>query len=182
MLRKFTFALDTFGIQTLHSLQGYWKNIPDPDAKKAIATENQYYLFHRFLLESLRHEHPTNKTHKFPLGLSVRAGALKTCRLLTASIVEAALRAHAENLGIQLKGNPTLMDIINRIKKSEHKAKFSEILPLAKKLNAARNDVHLYHQIDKARDFATILASEIQMHADDESIIFLLRSLKTNQS
>lgn len=75
-----------------------------------IAREEQYLLFHRFVLDHAKFTKAgklDSKPYVYSLGLSVRAGAIKAAILVYASIAEAALRAHAEKRGYKLPSNPT---------------------------------------------------------------------------
>lgn len=95
MPRKFSFSPDEYDTPSMHVLRQEWRNIPDAQARNVIAVEAQYLAFHHYLISSLRHQ-AIEGGDAIPIGLSVRAGALKTATLLCASIAEAALRAHAE--------------------------------------------------------------------------------------
>lgn len=181
--RKFTFSPDIFGVQTIKSLEGYWPNIGDKAVRKLVATEHQYYLFHRFVLESVRHAGPADPAdpadlgQTLPLGLSVRAGALKAARLIVGSIAEAALRFHAEKRGLRLGRRPTLGTVISKLETLRDR-EINALLPLAKKVLSARNDIHIYRQIESPKDFKKLLGMEAGAHADDEKLLVLLRGLK----
>jgi len=94
-----------YEVRAIGELRREWRNVPDRGALNLIAVEAQYLEFHRYLLESLRHC-SGNGGDAIRIGLSVRAGALKSPILLSASIAEAALRSHAERRGYPLPNNP----------------------------------------------------------------------------
>ena len=95
MPRRFSLSPDEYDTPSVHALRQEWRNIPDAQAPNVIAVEAQYLAFHHYLINGLRHQ-AIEGSDAIPIGLSVRAGALKTATLLCASIAEAALRAHAE--------------------------------------------------------------------------------------
>jgi hypothetical protein len=119
-----------------------------------LAAEEQYLTFHLYMLENLRftaagklNEVPL--PYSYPLGLSVRAGAIKAAVLLAASIIEAVLRAHAERRGYKkLNGDPKRRTFGNVIHAWEHEGNPHEdvmaIWPTVLALHDARNSVHLY--------------------------------------
>ena len=108
MAVDFFFEPPTFAIPDLGTLRSEWKNVKDHKIRHAIAVEVQYLVFHRYMLESVRHtaagtsKAPTRKTK---LDLTVRGGAIKAAILLTASVCEATLRYHAERRGYSLPSN-----------------------------------------------------------------------------
>lgn len=177
--RKFFFSPNTFAIPLIKELEDVWGNIPDPLARKAIATEHQYYLFHRFLLNAIQHQDEKDATYCIRIGLSVRVGAIKAARLVIGSITEAALRSHAEKRGFKLSSNDrkkTLGKLLTAWKE-QSPVDSKEILALALKVHNARNDVHLYKSIHSTRDFAKLLESEAQAHSDDERLLIKLQAL-----
>jgi hypothetical protein len=111
---RFYFQPDCFTIPTLSSLKKQWINVPDSSVRDVIALDNQYLAFHEYLLDSLKYENPWSNG---ALGLSTRAGAIKVALIVSASMVEAAMRSHAEKRNYKLPDKPNasaqLTEIVN---------------------------------------------------------------------
>lgn len=182
MPRKFFFEPETHEIPPLHLLRSDWKNIPDIGARQAIAIEFQYLRFQAIVLKNVRHAQP-GTIEGFPLGLSVRAGALKSAILLVGSIAEAALRAHAEKRGIKLSEVPekrTFGHVLYAWKNdSKHFPSIQEIWDDLKTLHADRNNIHLYETIDKEDDFFEILRREEGIGRCIVKVLNFLRELES---
>ncbi|MDD5366307.1 MAG: hypothetical protein PHR30_13290 [Gallionellaceae bacterium] len=103
MAADFFFQTPTFEIQPLKPVAVFrWQRLKNPAVQYAIAAEEQYLHFHLHMLNNLRHTEAgklANPPYAYELGLSVRAGAVKAAILVAASIIEAALRTHAELRG-----------------------------------------------------------------------------------
>jgi hypothetical protein len=105
MAVDFYFNDPTIELPPLARLQLVWAEVPDESLRQMIIAEHQYLHFHRFMLQRLYCTAPgrlAQKPWEQPLGLSVRAGAIKAMILLTSSIVEAALMSHAVERGYNL--------------------------------------------------------------------------------
>jgi len=179
MPRRFSFVPDTFDTPSIDVLRDAWRNIPDIQARNVIAVEAQYLAFHHFLLDSLRHE-PIEGGDRIPIGLSVRAGALKAATLVCASIAEAALRAHAEARNYPLNPNPrrrTFGALIGAWQSPQGtpRADVAGIWPQLDRLHAHRNTVHLYAAVNG--DFYDILFAERQSLTEGEQVLEHLRQL-----
>lgn len=179
MPRRFSLAADVFDTPSVDSLRDAWRNIPDVQARNVIAVEAQYLAFHKFLLDTLRHA-PTEGGDRIPIGLSVRAGALKAATLVCASIAEAALRAHAEARGYPLHANPrrrTFGALLGAWQSPQGTARpdVAGIWDQLDRLHNQRNTVHLYPAVNG--DFYDILAAERRSLAEGEQVLEHLRQL-----
>lgn len=158
MATDFFFDKPTFSIPPLKPLAAFkWQRIPDEDIRYSIAAEEQYLLFHLYMLDNLRHTSSGQilaPPYVGRLGLSVRAGAVKAAVLLAASIVEAALRAIAEKRGYPLNPDPRKRTFGNVIRAWEEdgmpRADVAQIWPDVKAMHGVRNFVHLH---EAAKDF-----------------------------
>lgn len=184
MPRIFTLDPSEYTVPSISSYRIRWQNIPDEEAKNIIAIENQYLNFHVYLLKSLRHKAPTGASAPIGIGLSVRAGALKTALLICGSIAEAALRSHAE------KRNYPLPPILHRRtfgtvlkawcdKKGNPHEDLKTIWQLLQDLCSNRNNVHLYRAIEKNEDFQRILIAEEDAINNAIRILKHLQTLKS---
>ena len=81
MSREFFFQPNEFEILPVDHYREQWSKIPLLEIRDAIALENQYLQFHVFMLYRLRHRQTGNE-YSAPVGLSLRAGAIKTTGLL----------------------------------------------------------------------------------------------------
>jgi hypothetical protein len=133
-----------------------------------------------YLVESIRHADPVAPDKRIPIGLSVRAGAVKTAVMICGSIIEAVLRAHAEKRGIKLDKEPnrrTLGNVIYSWKKNEQQ--FSVIAPIWEDLKVlldSRNDIHLYKSIDE-KEFDAIVVSEEQLLNKARKVVTYVQQL-----
>lgn len=183
MPRRFSLIPDVYDTPSVPALRHEWRNIPDAQARNVIAVEAQYLAFHHYLINSLRHQ-AIEGSDAIPIGLSVRAGALKTATLLCASIAEAALRAHAEARQYNLPA-------------ADHRRTFGRVLgawqlpdetpvpdiapiwPQLQNLHSGRNTVHLYAAIQDGSNFYDILLAENQSLTEAETVLAHLRNLTT---
>lgn len=178
-MRKFSFAPDEYQAYAIDELRHEWGNIPDPEARNVIAVEHQYLDFHRYLLNCVRHQATTGSA-PIPIGLSLRAGALKAASLLCASIAEAALRAHAEARGYGLPQQPwrrTFGRVLSAWQNSNG-VPHNDVAPIwneLQRLHAGRNNVHLYRAIELGSDFYDILAAEEASLIEAEKVLVHLK-------
>ena len=107
MSRWFDFSQPEYQLQELGRLRMLWRDVPDQEAVNAIAEAHQYYSFLKDMiigrLQSWS-EVPAERPHwhtPTPLSLSTRAGAVSSSIVVGASIVECAMRAHAENRNLK---------------------------------------------------------------------------------
>lgn len=183
MPRIFSFSPDQYDSPLIGALRHEWRNIPDAQARNVIAVESQYLAFHHYLLNSLRHQ-ALDGGDAIPIGLSVRAGALKTATLLCASIAEAALRAHAEarnyNLPADLRRR-TFGRVLGawQLPGNIPQPDVAPIWDQLQRLHSGRNTVHLYAAIQDGGNFYDILQAESQSLAEAESVLAHLRNLVT---
>jgi len=174
MAVDFFFEKPTFGIPELKPIAAFkWQHVPNEAIPPFLAAEEQYLAFHLYMLEHLRFTEAGRLNggqlpYVRPLGLSVRAGAIKAAVLLAASIIEAALRAHAEKRGYKLNPDPKRRTLGNVIRAWEHKGKphpdVEAIWPNVCGLHDARNSVHLYKAAgDDDASWQAILNNENQL-------------------
>lgn len=183
MARKFSLEPDEYQACTIAELRHEWRNIPDSEACTAIAVENQYLNFHQFLLTSIRHQAVTGST-PIPLGLSLRAGALKAATLICASIAEAALRAHAEARGYELPRQPwqrTFGKVLGVWQDNEERPHrdVAAVWDALRRLHSGRNNIHLYRAIEEGSDFYDILAAEEASLAEAEMVLSHLKRIRS---
>lgn len=183
MPRHFSLDPAEYQVPAIDELRWEWRNIPDADARNVIAVEAQYLDFHRYLLGSLRHRDAAGGA-AIPLGLSVRAGALKTATLVCASIAEAALRAHAERRGYALPPNPrhrTFGKVLGAWQEADGapRAEVAAIWAQLQGLHSGRNNVHLYGAIEQDGGFYELLESETQALAHADQVLTLMKALES---
>ncbi len=184
MARHFSFEPPVFEVPTVGELRVRWANVPVREALNVIAVEAQYLVFHRYLLDSIRHC-ASPGDDKIPLGLSVRAGALKSAHLLCASIAEAALRAHAEVRGYALHADPRRRTFGNVLsawcvpKSNEPQPEVARIWPQLQALHSGRNNVHLYKVVEDGGDFYDLLAAEGRSLAEGEAVLEVIRGIRS---
>lgn len=183
MPRRFSLNPDEYDTPSVHALRQEWRNIPDAQARNVIAVEAQYLAFHHYLINGLRHQ-AIEGGDAIPIGLSVRAGALKTARLLCASIAEAALRAHAEarHYGLPAAAHRrTFGKVLGAWQLPDERPHpdVAAIWPQLQNLHDGRNTVHLYAAIQDGGNFYDILQAENQSLAEAERVLNHLRNLIT---
>lgn len=181
MARFFSLDPPEYQVPAIAELRRDWRNVPDSDAVNVIAVEAQYLEFHRYLLASLRHRDIAGGA-AIPIGLSVRAGALKTATLICASIAEAALRAHAERRGYPLPANPrhrTFGKVLGVWEQpgDTPRAEVAAIWPQLQSLHTGRNNIHLYKVVENNGEFYDLLHSEEQSLNDADNVLATLRAL-----
>lgn len=184
MPRRFTLTPDEYDTPSVDALKQEWSNIPDVQARNVIAVEAQYLAFHLYLINSLRHQ-AIEGGAAIQIGLSVRAGALKTATLLCASIAEAALRAHAEARQYTLPAaahRRTFGKILGawQLPDETPRPDIAPIWPQLQNLHSGRNTVHLYAAIQEgSNSFYDILRAERQSLTEAEFVLTHLRNLVT---
>ncbi len=181
MPRKFSFDPNEYQAFTIKELRHEWRNVPDSEARNVIAVEHQYLDFHRYLLSSIRHQ-ATDGGNEIPIGLSLRAGALKAATLICASIAEAALRAHAEARGYELPQRSwqrTFGKVLGAWQDEKQRPK-PEVAPIwdeLQRLHQGRNNVHLYRAVEDGSDFYNVLQAEEASLREAEKVIAHLKSI-----
>jgi hypothetical protein len=183
MPRYFTLDPPQYQVPAIDQLRWEWRHVPDVAARNVIAVEAQYLDFHRYLLASLRHRDVAGGD-PIPLGLSVRAGSLKTATLLCASIAEAALRAHAEQRGYPLPANArhrTFGRVLRAWQQEDGtpRAEVAPIWPGLQALHSGRNNIHLYGAIEQGADFYHLLESEAQSLTDADQVLIALKEFQS---
>jgi hypothetical protein len=185
MAVDFIFEQPTFDIPTKEFLRNEWSNVPNKNIVDVVAGEEQYLIFQRFLLENLYHtkegcQH--SPPYKHPLGLNVRAGAVKAAILLTASIAEAVLRAHAEKRNFQWKDKEehrTFGKVLNVWKQNNQPhPDISEIWKELQGFRDARNNVHLFKAADNPEAvFNRVLEAEEKIFKNIDKVLLHLKKL-----
>lgn len=183
MPRRFFLEPAEYEVRAIGELRWEWRNVPDRGALNLIAVEAQYLEFHRYLLESLRHRH-VNGGDAIRIGLSVRAGALKSAILLSASIAEAALRAHAERRAYPLPNNPrrrTFGRVLAawQLPDETPRPDLAAIWPILQALHLGRNNIHLYAAVEVGGNFYDLLQSERQSLDDADTALTVLKALQS---
>jgi hypothetical protein len=181
MPRHFSLNPAEYQISTIDECRREWWNVPDADARNVIAVEAQYLEFHRYLLGSLQHCDVAGGD-PMPLGLSVRAGALKTATLVCASIAEAALRAHAEKRKYKLPSNAmyrTFGKVLGawQLPNKTPRAEVAAVWPHLQSLHSGRNNIHLYGAVQNGGDFHDVLQSEVQSLENSDAVLVALKAL-----
>jgi hypothetical protein len=184
MPRHFSLRPAVYQIPAIDELRQEWRRVPDIGARNVIAVEAQYLSFQRYLLESLRHRDPVGGG-AIPLGLSVRAGALKTATLVCASIAEAALRAHAEKRGYDLPVNArqrTFGRVLGAWQQPDGSARpeVAAVWMQLQALHSGRNNVHLYGCIEQGNNFYEVLQSEARSLSNADRVLAVLKALESS--
>ncbi len=184
MARKFIIDPDEIEILPVSHFRNEWRNVPDPAARGAIAVENQYLYFHEHLLSHLKHQKPCQTMPPIPLGLSVRAGAVKSAILMCASIAEAALRSHSEHRGYRLKANPqrrTFGNVLGSWQEADEtpKPEVAEIWQNLQDLHDTRNNIHLYKAVHDGTSFYAVLESEKEALARAKATLEVLKTIES---
>jgi hypothetical protein len=186
MAVDFFFDPPTIGIPPLGALRAFqWEHMPEK-IRPVLAQESQYLQFHLQMLDRVKfteagrlHDKPWVK----PLGLSVRAGAIKAAVLICASIAEAVLRASAETRGYPLPREPyrrTFGKVLDAWKQEDGKPRsdVAAIWPTLQNLRDIRNNIHLFKAADDpSASFDTILELEERILADAQAAIRHLSEL-----
>jgi hypothetical protein len=170
MPRDFYFSPPTCSLRTLGELRADWINIKDVKVRNVVAVEAQYIEFHRFVLKNVRHvEQGATLASGMPLGMSVRAGALKALMLMSAAVCEAVLRYHAERRGYSLPNQAKhrtygkVLDAWKDASGSPH-PEVAAVWPVLTSLRKHRNNVHLFSAAaDSQAEFEYINKAELKI-------------------
>lgn len=182
MAVEFFFNCNVCHIPTMHVLRRAWGTIPDPAIRDTVAREDQYLAFHRFLLDHLEWRSLSMPSVTGPLGWTTRAGAIKSGQLLTGSIAEGALLAHALHRGYRLPSSAssrTFGKVLNAWTQSGNpRSDVAPIWPELLRLLDLRNNVHLARAAVHPRASANqLLQDEQQLWTDANTVITRLRAL-----
>ena len=169
MAADFFFNAPTYQVQSLKPVAVFkWSHLKNPEVQYSIAAEEQYLDFHLYMLNNLRHTEAGKLAHPpyvYELGLSVRAGAVKAAILVAASVIEAALRAHAELRGYSLNKDPRRRTFGNVIRAWEDAGAphpdVAAIWAHVQAMHEVRNFVHLHKAAGTAdAAWGNVLAEE----------------------
>ena len=159
MSRWYEFSNSEYEMDSLGELRGTWANIPNQQAKEKIAEAHQYFNFQKEMilgrLRSWSHSPEEREDWFRPslLALSARVGAINNIVLTGASIIECALRAHAEAKDVSLHGNPTRRTFGHVLNNSLHDPTFGPVLASIRQelelIKDTRDGIHLYATFDK---------------------------------
>lgn len=188
MPRWYDFSNAEYQFQDLHRLRILWRNIPDPKAINAIAEAHQYYDFLKTMvigrLQSWS-DSPQNRPDwhtPSQLALSARAGAVSSSVVVGASIIECAMRAHAENRNITslIKKKPrhrTFGTVISSWEKHQiHSREITSVLEDIKRVHGKRNDIHLYASF--GRNWKDVEAEEMNLVNSIENLFVFFQNLQ----
>jgi hypothetical protein len=187
MAVDFFFDPPTVAIPPLGQLRIKWIGITDLTVRAVIAQEEQYLCYHRAMLERV---HSTeagalpNPTWRLPLDISVRAGAVKAAALVCGSIVEAALRHHAERRHLPLPTNLRRRTFGRVLAAWETEpatphADVAAVWADVKRLHELRNNIHLFCAAEGNTDFNTLLTQERDILAAGERAVEHLAALRS---
>jgi hypothetical protein len=166
-----------------------WEYIGDSDVRNTIAEEEQYLRFQIELLNKLHFTAAgaaTCPTYKRKIGLTTRAGLIRSTLLLHASIAEATLLYHAAERGYGLPNKKynwnlgTAMQAWKDPGSERPRQDVQAIWATIDELRQLRNHVHLFN---KARDFrgsfGWLLDREDELLRDGDRMINHLRELQS---
>ncbi|HFG1893415.1 TPA: hypothetical protein ACGF3M_003599, partial [Vibrio cholerae] len=187
MGRWFDFSNDEYQFRGLSELRSQWTKIPSFPARDAIAEAHQYYDFLCTMVvgrvQSWTHprEERENWFRPTPLSLSARSGAISSCISVGSSIIECAMRAHAENRNIKklMKHAPehrTFGKVIYTWKThGVYGSEIATIIEDLEKIHARRNDIHLYASF--GRSWEDISNEESEIMATIERLFTFFQNL-----
>jgi hypothetical protein len=159
MATRYFFEPAEFALPSLAVLKGRWRFVPDADVRSAIAAEHQYLHFQEFLLNRLRYR--TSRGAVGAFGLSARAGAVKAAILLYGSIIEAALRSHAETRGYVQQGKRMMFGQVLPVWKEKAGGELDDVWADIHLIHRRRNTVHLHQAAaDEDAQFKALLTRE----------------------
>ncbi|TNF03460.1 MAG: hypothetical protein EP323_07600 [Gammaproteobacteria bacterium] len=188
MTRWYDFTDSGYEFPELGVLRAKWRKVPDEKARNVIAQTHQYYDFMRtMIIERLQSwSHPPGERKDWfkptPLVLSARAGAVSNLVVSGVSIVECAMRSHAENRKIKkvIKKSPNYRTLGMLITSWENSPEFrSEIEPLLdqlKRVHAHRNGIHLYACFE--RDWSDVVADEMVIVGELDGLFKFFQELE----
>lgn len=172
MYRYFDFSNDEYQFQELGNLRIKWKKVPSREAINAIAEAHQYYDFLKTMIVGRVQSwsHPVNeREHWFtptPLTLSARAGAISSCISVGSSIIECAMRAHAENRNIvelmkRKSEQRTFGTVIHAWRNdSLYSSEIEDVIIDIEKVHSKRNNIHLYASF--GRNWENVIEEETE--------------------
>jgi hypothetical protein len=163
-----------------------WGHLP-PSIAHAVALEEQYLSFHLEMLDRIHFTEAgklVDKPWVKPLGLSVRAGAIKAAVLVAASIAEAVLRAIAEARAYPLPQQArhrTMGKVLGAWQDGagQPNQEVSAIWPVLQSLHGIRNNIHLFKAVeDPTFSFEAVLAQEANLVPQIGPTINVLAALR----
>lgn len=179
--RTWTFNDPSHNPVQIDDLRDKWQYIPDENIKSLICADEQFLIMHRFLTRELRSKgNKAGHDDLRELGLSLRAGMIRTEVFLIGGIAEAALRAHAKSLSLpKLKEGATFKSLLDAWR--EHGQ--GDLLPIEKELDdlrLARNTIHLYVALKAAKEMGetfwrTVVEGEAKTVEIGEKVIGFLK-------
>lgn len=187
MRRWYEFSDPSFEMKTLGELRALWNKIPDHQARSVIAEAHQFFDFNLCMiinrLESWSHPPEERESWFRPssLALSARAGAVSGAVVSGVSIIECAMRAHAENREIKkvLKkpANYRTLGMLITNWENNHKLKpeIENHLEGLKRVHSHRNGIHLYARFN--REWDVILEEEMRLLNDIENLFAFFQEL-----
>ncbi|WP_323878521.1 hypothetical protein [Aeromonas caviae] len=182
------FAPATFEVPSLSAMKVFrWGGMPHRLAY-FISLEEQSLRFNIQVLDRARHtdagSFPNNIRYGFPLKAPLRSAFVKSIVLQAASIVEAVLRALAEQRGYKLHKKPscrTMGNILNAWCEDDRitpKPDISLHWDLIKEIHDIRNNVHLFKAAeDPHGDSCSILEAEERIVPQIEPLLSALAAL-----
>ena len=183
----FFFRPATIEIPRKSEASGFdWQYIDNPVLCDAIDEEVQHVRFLRNVLEQLRHTEDgrvDNPSYEMPLGLTLRAGFIRSTILYYTSIAEAVLLHHAERRGYGLPKKKTAWTFGQALKAWKGKPDVKLIWSDLEKLQSIRNQVHLLNKATSADSyFNDILKQEKQLFEAAERVLEALKGFKSERS
>lgn len=188
MPRWFDFSDDEYQFYELGTLRTTWSKVPSTEAINAIAEAHQYYDFLRTMIVGRVQSwsDPVEERERWftptPLVLSARAGAISSCISVGSSIIECAMRAHAENRNLRelMKNKPehrTFGKVIYAWKKhGVYSPELDDVIEDIENVHSRRNDIHLYARFD--RDWDTVVQEETEILESIERLFNFFQGLE----
>ncbi|SEB18655.1 hypothetical protein [Marinobacterium iners] len=187
MSRWFDFSNDEYQFHELGALRAKWRKVPSHDAVNAIAEAHQYYDFLKTMIVGRVQSwsHPVDDRESWfkptPLVLSARSGAISSCISVGSSIIECAMRAHAENRKLRelMKNKPehrTFGKVIYAWKKhGVYSSEIATVIDDIEKIHGRRNDIHLYASF--GRSWEDVVNEETDILAAIEKLFDFFQGL-----
>lgn len=178
----------TFTIPQISPLRAFKWQYLTADIGRAVAEEEQYLIFQLELLNRLYYTevgHARNPQWGRPINLTLRAGIIKAAVLITASICEAVLRAHAEYRGYDLPENRrrrTMGRVLRawELEDERPQPELEHIWDTLQSLHSIRNNIHLFKAAtDPEASFDNVLAQEEQLIPQLRQTIDFLANLRS---
>ncbi len=126
----------------------------------------------------------SNPPYAKQIGLSVRAGAVKSCILMCGSIAEASLRAHAEKRQYKLHARPNMRTFGNILlawkSGGNPRPEIASICSDLDYIRDTRNNIHLFKAAsDPNSNFKQVLGSEQQLLGRVNGILSTLQQIQS---